>query len=372
MTEPLSRTSALASRHTALGSGLEDWNGMGTAWSYSTDPNDEHDAIREAAGMFDMSPLKKIRVTGADASAVVDHLHSRDLTRVGPGQSAYGAVLTDAGTVADDAIVFNNGHDGWLVVHGSGSTMELLAQSADGRDVNFELDDDLHIISLQGPASLGLLDTNTSADLGPLPYFHHVDTDLFGRPVMLSRTGYSGERGYEIIAPAADVGDIWDAILEAGADQGVMPASFTALDKVRVEAALLFYGYDMTDEHFPSEVGLGWAVSRNAGDYRGKDAALAAKGKERFVMAGIEVDHDDMVVGGETLRVGGAEGTDVGTVNSPAYSHRLGKSLALAHIAPSASAAGTALEVVGDDATWTAKVAHTPFYDPDKTRTHAT
>ena len=383
MTEPLSRTSALADRHRSLGSELEDWNGTGTAWSYSTDPNDEHDATREAAGMFDMSPLKKIRVAGPDASAVVDHLHSRDLTRVGPGQSVYGAVLTDRGTVADDAIIFNlgasdngvpsedassNGDYAWLVVHGSGASMQLLAESAQGRDVGFELDDDLHIISLQGPAALEVLDANTVADLNPLPYFHHLNTDLFGRPVLLSRTGYSGERGYEILAAAADVVAIWDAIVAAGADRGVMPASFTALDKVRVEAGLLFYGYDMTDEHFPSEVGLGWAISRKGGHYRGKQAALAAKGNERFVMAGIEVDHDDMLVGGETLRTGGA---DIGTVNSPAFSHRLGKSLALAHVVPSAAADGTQLEVVGEDATWTGRVARIPFYDPDKTRTHA-
>ena len=88
MTDELTRTSALADRHRALGSALQDWNGMGTAWEYSTDPNDEHDAIRGAAGMFDMSPLKKIRVTGPDASAIVDHTHSRDLSRLDPGQSA--------------------------------------------------------------------------------------------------------------------------------------------------------------------------------------------------------------------------------------------------------------------------------------------
>ncbi len=372
MTEPNSRTSALADRHRALGSDLEDWNGMGTAWSYATDPNDEHDAIREAAGVFDMSPLKKIRVEGADAAAVVDHLHSRDLSRVGPGQSAYGSVLTERGTVADDAIAFNLGGAGrdaaWLVVHGSGATMELLADSAVGRDASFALDDDLHIVSVQGPTALPLLDANTDTDLASLAYFHHVDTELFGRPVLLSRTGYSGERGYEVIASAADVVNLWDAILDAGTDDGVMPASFTALDKVRVEAALLFYGYDMTDDHFPSEVGLGWTLSRNGGEYRGKQAALDAKGSERFVFAGIEVDHDDMVAGGETLRLDGA---DVGTVNSPAWSHRLGKSLALVHVAPDAAAVDTKLEVVGEDNIWPAVVSRIPFYDPDKSRTHA-
>lgn len=189
MTQPLSRTSALAGRHRALGSGLEVWNGMGTAWEYSTDPCDEHDAVREAAGMFDMSPLKKIRVVGPDAFEVVDHLHTRDLAGIASGQSAYGAVLSDEGTVADDAIVFNNDDAGWLVVHGSGETMELLDDSARGHDVSFELDDDLHIVSLQGPKALSLLEAHTSADLSSLKYFHHVDTDLFGHDVMLSLDG---------------------------------------------------------------------------------------------------------------------------------------------------------------------------------------
>jgi aminomethyltransferase len=367
MTEELSRTSALASRHTALGSGLEDWNGMGTAWEYSSDANAEHDAVREAAGLFDMSPLKKIRVTGPDASWVVDHLHSRDLQRVTPGRSAYGSVLTETGTVADDAIVFNNGDAGWLVVHGSGGSMEMLQASAEGRDVSVELDDDLHIVSLQGPAALGLLDEVCESSLSVLEYFNQADCRLFGRDVMVSRTGYSGERGYEIFASAADVPHIWDSVLDAGGGSGVMPASFTALDKVRVEAALLFYGYDMTNEHFPSEVGLGWTIARNGANFRGKDAAIAAMGSERFVAAGISIDHDDMVVGGEELRFDGAV---VGTVNSPAFSNRLGKSLALVHLAPAAAAPGVALSVEGDGSTYAGIVEAIPFFDPSKTRTH--
>jgi aminomethyltransferase len=336
---------------------------MGTAWEYSSDPNDEHDAIRESAGMFDMSPLKKIRVRGPDAAAVVDHLHSRDATRLAPGQSAYGAVLTEQGTVGDDAIAFNNGDDGWLVVHGSGATMEMLADSAARRDVSFELDDDLHIISVQGPASLKLLEANAAGDVGALNYFNHAKTQLFGHEVLLSRTGYSGERGYEIFASASSIGQLWDEIVALD----VMPASFGALDKVRIEAALLFYGYDMTDQHFPSEVGLGWAISKNGGDYRGKAAALAAQGSERFVQTGISVEHGEAMAGGETVR---ANGIDVGTVNSPAFSQRLNKSLALAHISPYAATVGTSLELIGDGVTYQAMVEAIPFFDPQKSRTH--
>ncbi len=364
----LSRTSALASRHTALGSDLEDWNGMGTAWSYDSDPNDEHDAIREVAGLFDMSPLKKVFVRGPDAGRVVDHVNTRDMSAIGAGQSAYGAVLTERGTVCDDAIVANNGADEWMHCHGSGDSMQRLQESAEGLNVDIELDDDLHDISLQGPRALQLLDAHTPLDLGALRYFEHCATELFGHPCRISRTGYSGERGYEIFAPAAVVGDLWDQILGHGEALGVMPCSFASLDKVRIEAALLFYGYDMTDEHTPWEVGLGFTVRRDKGPFRGQEAVLEAEGKERFVAAGIVVDHDDALAGGEILR---AEGVDVGVVNSPCWSQRLGQSLALVHLRPDLASPGNRLEVSGDDFSGSATVARTPFYDPDKSRTHA-
>ena len=143
-----------------------------------------------------------------------------------------------------------------------------------------------------------------------------------------------------------------------------MPCSFTSLDKVRVEAALLFFGYDMTAEHTPWEVGLGFTMSRKS-DYRGKAAAFAAKGSERHLGAGIVINHSDMVAGGETLR---RNGQDVGIVNSPAYSHRLQQSLALVHLHPSAAAPGTQLEVVGDGVSYSAEVNPIPFYDPQKLR----
>ena len=367
MTE-LSRTSALASRHTELGSGLEDWNDMGTAWSYNSDPNDEHDAIREAAGMFDMSPLKKVFVRGPDAAKVIDHVITRDMTTIYPGKSAYGAILTDQGTVCDDAIIANNGDDEWMHCHGSGESMQRLQESAEGLNVDIELDDDLHNISLQGPKALQLLNAHTPLELNEMQYFHHQATQLFGHPCRLSRTGYSGERGYEIFASAAVVGDIWDQILGHGAELGIMPCSFASLDKVRIEAALLFFGYDMTAEHTPWEVGLGFTVNRNKGDFRGKQAVLASEGQERFVAAGVSIDHDEALAGGEILNLNGEE---TGVINSPCYSHRLNQSLALVHLRPEAAQPGTRLDVVSDVFSGNATVESIPFFDPAKSRTHA-
>ena len=362
MTEELSRTSALASRHTALGSGLEDWNGMGTAWTYNNDPNEEHDAVREGAGMFDMSPLKKVFVRGPDAAATLDHLTTRDITKIATGSAAYLCVLTEKGGIADDAIVSNNGGDEWMIVHGSGDTMALLQASAEGRDVQIEFTDDLHDLSVQGPMSCDILNANCDIDLPTLCYFQHTSAKLFGYSCRLSRTGYSGERGYEVFADASVIGDIWDRLVDAG----VMPCSFTALDKVRIEAGLLFYGYDMTENNTPWEVGLGFTISKDKGDFRGKDATLAAKGNEAVKNVCLDISHADMVAGGEILSLGG---TDVGVVNSPCFSHRLNKSLALAHIKPDI-AVGTVLQISGEGIDTTAIVVQSPIYDPHKSKTH--
>lgn len=363
MTEELSRVSALASRHSALGSGLEDWNGMGTAWTYDTDPNDEHDAVREAAGMFDMSPLKKVFVRGPSAAATLDHLTTRDISKIVPGKAAYLCVLTETGGIADDAIVSNNGDDEWMIVHGSGDTMALLEASAKGRDVRIEFTDDLHDLSVQGPKSLGILDPQCDIDLSRLAYFEHAPAKLFAHPCRISRTGYSGERGYEIFADTSVIGDIWDKLVEAD----VMPCSFTALDKVRIEAGLLFYGYDMTEANTPWEVGLGFTVSKAKGEFRGKQAVMATKGAEVTKNVCLDIDHPEMVAGGETLSF---DGDDVGVVNSPCYSHRLGKSLALAHVHPSVEN-GASLKLVGDGIDTSANVVPMPIYDPTKSKTHA-
>ena len=359
------RTSKLASRHKALGSDLEDWNGMGTAWSYNSNPNDEHDAVRDAVGLFDMSPLKKIFLRGPDAARVADHIITRDMSRVYPGKSAYGAILNDQGGVCDDAIIANLTDDEWLVCHGSGETFERVSESAQGLNVSVEFDDDLHNISVQGPKSLALLNPNSSDELNTLDYFHHRQIELFGKNCRISRTGYSGEKGYEIFVPSSSVGDVWDQLLDAGKTMGAMPCSFTALDKVRIEAALLFFGYDMTAEHSPWEVGLGFTVSNAKGDFRGKDCVYQLRGQERFKLAGIEINHDDALIGGEKLMMGD---TQVGVVNSPGYSHRLNKSLALVHLHPDATAIGGQLDVIGETENYTASVAQIPFYDAAKAK----
>ena len=338
------RTSILAERHKALGVEFDEWCGMGVPLTYASDPRDEHDAVRTAAGLFDVSGLKKIHVRGPDATAVVDHIITRNMQAIEPGRSAYGPNLNEAGTICDDSIIYNMGNDDWLVVHGSGECDVKLAESAVGKNVDVEFDDDLHDISLQGQAAVGLLNAHTPLDLPSLKYFHQATTELFGHPCTISRTGYSGERGYELFATADHIGDIWDQILGHGTADGIIPCSFSCLDKIRVEAALLFFPYDMTDANSPWEVGLDWALSTKGADYRGRDATMALKGKEKIKVAGISANHSDALEGGDKLLLNGKE---VGVVNSPSYSHRMGKSLALVHLTPEAAGVSTKLKVEG-------------------------
>ena len=361
------RNSALAAHHIALGSELEEWNGMGAPMTYNTDPCDEHDTVRTAAGLFDVSGLKKLHVRGSDSLAVVDHLITRNMAAIPIGRSAYGAVLNDDGGICDDAIIFTMAENHYLVVHGSGECRERLKESAAGKDVAIEFDDDLHNISLQGPAATDFLDGYTPIDLPAVKYFHQQNTTLFDRPVLISRTGFSGERGFELFATAEHIVPLWEAIVENGAGQGIKPCSFSGLDKARVEAALLFYPYDMTAENTPWEVDFGWAVSRKKGDFRGKEAVFAREGQEKVKLIGIEADHGDAVDGGAELLLAGQK---VGTVNSPAWSHRMNKSLALAHVEPAAAAEGTVYELKGETVACAATAASIPFYDPEKTRPH--
>ncbi len=358
------RHTALASRHEALGAELEDWNDMGMAWEYNQDVNDEHRAVRTTAGLFDVSGLKKIHILGPDALAVADHLITRDMTKITTGRSVYAIILDENGGFTDDCIMFNLAPNHMLLVHGGGTAMEQVQKSAEGKNVVIQFDDDLHDISFQGPRSLEVLNPHTPMDLESLKYFHQQPTTLFGHNCLISRTGFSGERGYEIFAKADAVTAIWDGILEHGRPQGVLPCSFNCIDAIRVEAALLFYPFDMDESNSPWEVGLGFAVSKDKpGDYRGKEACLNAIGKEKIKVTGIIAEAETAVDAEAELFQGDRR---VGKVTAPNFSPVLNQSLALVQIEPDLAVAGIEVEVRGENITCKATTHALPFYDPGK------
>jgi aminomethyltransferase len=233
---PLSwRFSVLADRHRALGSKLEDWSGMGTAWTYDMDLVEQHATVRTKAGLMDVSGLKKVHLVGPHAIAVLDYITTRDVTKVYPGKSVYACMLNDRGMFTDDCIIYRTGPNSWMLVHGSGSGHEEIVKAAMGRNVAVLFDDDLHDLSLQGPIAIEFLSKHVPG-IRDLKYFHHMQTTLFGAPVMISRTGYTGERGYEIFCRGQDAPMIWDTILDQGKSMGIKPVCFTTLDFLRVES----------------------------------------------------------------------------------------------------------------------------------------
>ncbi|MGR7996185.1 MULTISPECIES: aminomethyltransferase family protein [unclassified Xanthobacter] len=369
MTETVWRQSVLNGRHRELGSKLEEsWNNMAIPQHYATCPDEETVAVRTRAGLIDVSALKIIHVTGKDALAFLNALVTADLAKVPAGRSMIASIVNDDGGLIDDVLVYVDGPETFRLSHGGGALEEALPVVAKGFDVSYQRDDDVHILSLQGPKALDILAPHTPMDLKALPYFGHGKTTLFGVPVSLARGGYSAERGYEVFCAAKDAVALWDQILEAGKPFGAMAVSWDCLDIVRVEGALLFFPFDMPHaDTTPWEVLMDWSVDLNKPSFRGKEALIRRKGTERTHQAGMEVLAATAVTpGAKILR----DGVEVGVVNSVTYSRYLMKSLALVSLKPEATALGTALTVADGAARLEANVVRTPFYDPMRLRTH--
>jgi aminomethyltransferase len=370
------RYSALADRHRALGSKLEDWNGMGTAWTYDKPVAEDHVAIRTKAGLMDVSGLKKLHLVGPHASAILNYAITRDVSKIYPGKSSYGCMLNDAGYFIEDCVSYRTGPNSWMVVHGSGAGHETLARYVVGRNAALVVDDDLHNLSLQGPVAVDFLAKHVPG-IRDLKYFHHVPTTLFGRPVLISRTGYTGERGYELFCKAEDAPLIWDTVLHEGKPMGIVPACFTTLDYLRVESSLLFYPYDMSQMYpFESdppgdslwELGLDFTVSPGKTDFNGADAHRQLKGKERFKIFGVLIDGTHPADMGDAVYAGDRR---VGVITCAMVSTLTGKSMGIARLDRSVAVHGTALTIAGKTVNGPA-IAHTlPFDDPKKTKRNA-
>jgi len=309
------RFSTLGDRHRALGSNLEDWSGMGTAWSYEKgDPDAEYMAIRTKAGLMDVSGLKKVHITGHAAAHVIERATTRNMDKLMPGRAVYACMLNDAGKFVDDCVIYRMGPDSFMVVHGSGQGHEQLTMAATGRDVSVRFDDNLHDLSLQGPLAVDYLEKHIPG-IRNLAYFSHMGASLFGKPITISRTGYTGERGYEIFCRGQDAPMIWDRILEEGASMGIIPCRFTTLDMLRTESYLLFFPFD-NSEMYPFEnegpgdtlweLGLDFTVSPGKVGFRGAEEHYRLKGKERFKISGMMLEGKNVPGNGAPVFKGGA------------------------------------------------------------------
>ncbi|PWE29740.1 aminomethyltransferase family protein [Pararhodobacter marinus] len=369
------RTSALAQRHAEIGGELEDWNGMGTAWFYDhSDERAEADylAVRTKAGLMDVSGLKKVHLVGPHAAAVIDRVTTRNVDKIMPGRAIYASMLNDDGKFIDDCVIYRLSVNHWMVVHGAGTGHESMAMAAFGKNVAMIFDDALHDMSLQGPVAVDFLARHVPG-IRDLAYFGIMQTKLFGKPVMISRTGYTGERGYEIFCEGRHAIELWDTILSEGKDMGIRPVQFSTLDLLRTESYLLFFPGD-NSETFPFadepagdtlwELGLDFTVSPGKTGFRGAENHYALKGKERFKIYGVKLEGTTKAdIGAKLVK----DGKEVGLVTFGMHSGLNNHNVGIARMPVDCAVPGVKMVVVNADGTEIPCVTEEmPFYDKDK------
>ncbi|WP_232666055.1 glycine cleavage system aminomethyltransferase GcvT [Pseudonocardia sp. TRM90224] len=328
-------TSPLHDRHLALGATLGAFGGWSMPLSYPDGTVAEHAAVRDSVGLFDVSHLGKLAITGAGAAEFVNRCFTADLGKIGPGHAQYTLCCTEQGGVVDDIIVYLVGSDEVLAVPNAANAArvaELLRAAApDGITVT-DRHRELAVLAVQGPASPEVVSTLfDGADLGHLDYMAFHDFE----GVRVCRTGYTGEQGYELLVPAADAGKVWDALVASGAT----PAGLGARDTLRTEMGYPLHGQDLSTEISPVQAGSGWAVGWAKPAFWGRDALLAEKaaGPARR-LRGLRATGRGVPRPGMAVLRGGEQ---VGVTTSGTFSPTLKIGIALALID---SAAGVALD----------------------------
>ena len=338
----------------------------------------EYWACRERVAIMDLSPLRKFDVMGPDAEALMQLALTRNVKRVAPGAIAYTAMCNETGGMLDDGTLFRMGPDNFRWICGdaySGEWLRSLALSQGWRVNVKSATDHLHNIAVQGPRSLDVMQALvwTPADQ---PSIDEIDWFRFcigriggyhGIPVMVSRTGYTGERGYEVWCHPKDAPDVWEAVFKAGEKFDIAPLGLEALDVLRIESGLIFYGYEFCDQTDPFEAGIGFTVGlKNEEEFVGKAALVERKAHPQRKLVGLELDGNEAAVHGDCVHVGRAQ---IGVVTSGCRSPLLNKTIALCRIAVQHAEPGSRVEVGkldGHQKRLPATVVTFPFYDPEK------
>jgi len=327
---------------------------------------EEHRAVRGHAGLFDVSHMGEVHVRGPAAEAFLQYLTPNDVGRLQPGRAHYSGLLTEAGTYLDDILVYRLGEDEFLVVVNAGnadSDFDWIASQADAfaGDVTVEdVSDRYALLALQGPRAVEILSCLTGTDLGAIRYYRFAHGEVDGRRAILSRTGYTGEDGFELYLAPEDAPAVWDRLLAVGSEKGLIAAGLGARDTLRLEAGMALYGHEIDATTTPWEAGLDWVVKLDSGDFIGRDALLAQKEaglKRRLV--GFEVEGRGIARQGHEVLDGD---TLVGTVTSGTWSPSFEKALGMAYVPAAIAAVGSSLTLGVRGKKLPAKVVELPFY----------
>ena len=364
------------------------------ASAYDPQPDREYAAIRNAAALIDVSPLYKYLLTGRDAARLLDRMITRDMTKLGVGQVYYTPWCDAAGKVIDDGTVSRLGESTFRLTSAD-SSLRWLHMNAVGMDVAIEdVSEKTGALSLQGPLSRAVLEQLCPADLTTLKYFRVIETTVAELPATVSRTGYTGDLGYEIWADAARAEALWDALIAAGGPYGIAPVGVWGMDVARIEAGLIMLDVDYFSAHHaliedqkssPYEINLGWAVSGSKGPFNGRRVLAAERARgAAWGFVGLDVSWDSFErlfaahrlaphlsnVAWRTSAPVYVAGRQVGYASSGCWSPLLKQSLALAHLRSPHFTPGTAveMEVTVEHVRHRAgaKVRKLPFFDPER------
>jgi aminomethyltransferase len=326
---------------------------------------EEHHAVRQRAGLFDVSHMGEFLLKGKDAAAFLQKIATNDISRLQPGQVQYSPVCYAHGGTVDDLLIYKYADDDYMLVVNAGNTgkdWQWLNDNKAGFCLDMtDVSDSTALLALQGPRSAKILGRLSAEPLEKLLYYRFLpQTQIAGCPVLLSRTGYTGEDGFEIYCRPENAAHIWQALLSEGQPEGVLPAGLGARDTLRFEACLPLYGHELAEDITPLEAGLGLFVKPDKGDFNGRTALAAQKqaGVPRK-LAGVEM------IGRGVARADypvWSSGRIIGKVTTGSFAPTLGKNLALALVEKDVAEIGRTVEVEIRGKKIEARVVAKPFY----------
>ncbi|MER5381384.1 glycine cleavage system aminomethyltransferase GcvT [Streptomyces sp. NPDC002688] len=371
------RHTALDALHRSLGATMTDFAGWDMPLRYGSE-RDEHLAVRTKAGLFDLSHMGEITVTGPEAAALLNHALVGNIATVGVGRARYTMICQEDGGILDDLIVYRlaeheAGSSHYMVVANASNAqvvLDALTERAAGFDAVVRDDRDAYaLIAVQGPESPGILKAVTDADLDGLKYYAGLPGTVAGVPALIARTGYTGEDGFELFVAPGDAEKVWQALTDAGTPAGLVPCGLSCRDTLRLEAGMPLYGHELTTALTPFDAGLGRVVKfEKEGDFVGREAlteaAERAASEPPRVLVGLIAEGRRVPRAGYPVV---ADGKVIGEITSGAPSPTLGKPIAMAYVDAAHAAPGTA--GVGVDIRGTHEpyeVVALPFYKRQK------
>ena len=324
----------------------------------------EHEAVRTRAGLFDVSHMGEILIEGPQAVAAVDRLVTNDVSKLETGRALYTVCCNERGHILDDLIVYRLEDEKVLVVCNASNRDKIVGHFAKNLSLETpwnDVSDTWALLALQGPNAVAVIkDLGADQSVLALPYFHVTRASIAGVDLWAARTGYTGEDGFELFCSSEDAVTLWRALLEAGQSHGLQPVGLGARDTLRLEARLMLYGNDITEETHPLEAGLGWVVKLDAGDFMGREAlrGIKAAGLERKLV-GFEMTGRGIARHGYPIVAGGKV---VGEVTSGSPGPTVGRNIGLGYVPLALAKAGTALGIEIRGKVVDAVVVRTPFY----------